>query len=897
MPRVVILPRFDGEDKADGGIRRVVEAQRRWLPEFGWDVVDREDQADLVAVHAASQSDIDAGRPLVSHCHGLYWYGYPWWRWALKMNRDVISSMRRADAVTAPSEWVAQAIRRGSQIDPTVLYHGVDLDVWVPPTDAASDYVLWNKTRVDPICDPRPLYELAKRAPDVRFATTYRGTDELGLGYQPDRDNVKVLGAIEYGGANQALIQHAGVYLATTRETFGIGTIEAMASGVPILGWDWGGQREIVEHGVTGWLAKVDDYDSLVEGLRWCIAHRPEAGPAACALAREKYSWKRAIGRYADLYDDLLVDKLRTSEPLVSIVMPCHNMEKYIHDAIASVLRQQFANWELIVVDDASTDGSMSVVATLAANEPRIRVITNAENLYLAETLNVGIRASHGRYVMPLDPDNMLGEGALGWLVDALERDRDISIAYGAMSVIEEDGREWVSSWPGQFDFRRQLIHQNQIPSTSMYRRSAWERVGGYRRRCRTAEDADFWCRTTSFGANARKVVDAVVLRYRNRMDSMSHQVEDWAWHEWYPWNHDISLTPWIAPVPLEQREDPVIPPYEEPLVSVVIPVGPGHERFLLDALDSLNAQTFRWWEAIVVNDTGAPLLDVPCSVRVVSTAGRQGAGAARNAGMVDSRGRFFLFLDADDYLQPKALELMVDAWTKAGGFIYTDWFKQESGEVYHAPNWDGCESVLQQLPWPVTCLYPKDAWVATGGFDESLPAWEDWDFALRVVRAGYCGTRVAVPLFHYRMGSGTRREAGFADRENLKQEILTRWKPYITGEIPMPCGCAGAGGLPSLPALDLSAPGFGAMSLLPPQVEGVESDQMVLVEFLDTVSSPLTYTGSKTGTRYRFGSDDDNRVRFVYRTDAEALLTNGSFRLYNVVDGSAPLAAAGPPR
>lgn len=112
-----------------------------------------------------------------------------------------------------------------------------------------------------------------------------------------------------------------------------------------------------------------------------------------------------------------------------------------------------------------------------------------------------------------------------------------------------------------------------------------------------------------------------------------------------------------------------------------------------------------------------------------------------------------------------------------------------------------------------------------------------------------------------------------------------------------MPCGCAGAGGLPSLPALDLSAPGFGAMSLLPPQVEGVESDQMVLVEFLDTVSSPLTYTGSKTGTRYRFGSDDDNRVRFVYRTDAEALLTNGSFRLYNVVDGSAPLAAAGPPR
>lgn len=898
MPEVQILPHFLGADRGDGGIRRVVEAQRKYLPEFGWDVAEdpKDGDVDLVAVHAAQHIDIPASMPLVSHCHGLYWYGYQWERWALQMNREVIRSMRRADHVTAPSEWVAQAIRRGSQLDPTVLYHGIEPDQWpLGPTDIVPKYVLWNKTRIDPICDARPVHELARLAPKVPFVTT------IAWPWDTVQPNMTVTGLLPYEGAKE-LIRNAAVYLATSRETFGIGTLEAMASGVPILGWDWGGQREIVSHGQTGWLAPEGDYDSLLAGLQFCLEHRQQLGWAARETVLTNFTWRAAIKRYADLYDRIVAESQAAASPLVSVVMPCHNMAPYIEDAIKSVQAQDFKDWELIVVDDASTDGSMGIVEHMAEEDPlkRIRTVTNPSNLYLAETLNVGIGAASGRYVLPLDPDNLLAGRALGLLVDALEKDRDISIVYGAMSVIEDGREEWVSDWPPQKpDFRRQLVHQNQITSTALYRRSVWERVGGYRRRCRTAEDADFWCRALSFGANARKVTDAVVLRYRNRSDSMSHKVADWPWHEWYPWGRDLSLTPWIAAIPEAQREDPVIPPFETPLVSVVIPVGPGHERLVLDALDSLNAQTFRWWEAIVVNDTDAPLPWTPSWARVVTTGGGRGAGAARNAGMDVARGRLFLFLDGDDYLQPKALELMVDAWTKVKGFIYTDWFKQESGEVYHAPDWDGCESVLRQLPWSVTCLYPREAWVDSGGFDEALPAWEDWDFAIRVVRAGYCGTRLGVPLLHYRIGSGTRREAGFADRDVLKGQIFDRWSKYITGDENMPCGCAGGGGLPSLPSLDLSsmASTNGGGSLVPPNVDGVNSNDMVLVEFTDDVPAPLTYTGRMTGTRYRFGSNDDNRVSWVYRQDAEHLLNRGEFRLYNEVADAPPLEAVGPPR
>lgn len=895
---VCVLPQYPGEDRADGGIRRVVEAQSKYLPQFGWDVVPATviETADVVATHAAHYIDIPADTPLVSHCHGLYWSTYEWERWALKMNRDVIRSMRRADAVTAPSEWVAQAIRRGSQIDPTVLYHGVDADEWSPARMAKPlNYVLWNKTRIDSICDPTPVHRLATLAPTTQFVST------LAMPGLETPVNMAVVGVQSYE-ASRPLVGSAAVYLATTRETFGIGTIEAMSCGVPVLGWDWGGQHEIVDHKVNGWLAPEGDYDSLVEGLEWCLAHRQDAGRAGRESVLAHWTWERAIERYARLYERVLASVAGAREPLVSVVMPVHNMERYIEDAITSVQGQAFDNWELVVVDDASTDNSMAIVDRLATSDGRIHVVTNPSNLYLAETLNAGIRTARGRYVLPLDSDNMLGDGALGLLVDALERDRDIAIAYGAMSVIETDGidsrGEWTSEWPKQFDYRRQMIHQNQITSTALYRRTAWERVGGYRRRCRTAEDADFWCRTTSFGANARKVTDAVVLRYRNRSDSMSHVQADWPWHEWYTWNHDTALTPWIAPVGAEERNDPIIPPYEMPLVSVVIPVGPKHERLVLDALDSLNAQTFRWWEAIVVNDTGRPLTDIPAWARIVGDGGpSSGAGASRNAGMAIARGKLFIFLDADDYFQPRALELMVEAWARAGGFVYTDWFRQETGEVYTAPDWDGCESVLHQLPWSVTCLYPRSVWEDTGGFDVSLPAWEDWDFALRVVRAGYCGTRVAVPLLHYRIDSGSRREAGFADRDNLKQSIFDRWSQYITGDVKMPCGCAGGGGLPSLPALDLSNGSFSGRVMLPPQIEGVAAADMILIEFTDDVPAPLTFSGKVTGTRYRFGSDDDNRVRYVYRQDAEALLTRGEFRVYNEVDATATLAAAGPPR
>lgn len=894
MTKVFVTPHFRGEDKGDGGIRRVVEAQHKWLPHYGVEVVDNPRDADVFAVHAGAWHEaFDApeasAKPIIAHCHGLYWEGYIWERWALNLNKDVISTMRKADHVTAPSEWVGHALARGMWCNPTVLYHGIDPEDWPEPNNKKYEYVLWNKSRVDAVCDPEPVNELAKRAGSVLgFVTTYG---------EP-APNVKVTGRVTYEEAKR-YVTDAGVYLCTARETFGIGTLEAMCAGVPILGWDWGGQAEFVKHKVHGYLAKPGDYDDLAEGLLFCVTNQREITKAARAYVLKNFTWEQRIKPYAELYSKWIEDF--RSRPRVSVVITNYNLGRYLKDAVDSALNAGLKgkDLEVVVVDDASTEPIPDDVQTLIDQNDNVKLIKNETNQYLAEALNTGISRSRGRYVLPLDADNMLPMNALRLMADALDKDRRLDIAYGAMRVVDESGAnpDFVSSWPPQHaDLTMQLIHRNQISSTALYRRKVWETVGGYRGRCRTAEDADFWCRALSVGFVGRKITDAATLIYRDRADSMSHVQKDWDWHKWYSYGLNPKLRLWSA-------GGDNIPAYEFPTVSVVIPVGPGHERLVLDALDSIQNQTFKHWEAVVVNDTGRPLPWVHPWARVITPYVSMGAASARNVGIKHAKAPYIVFLDADDWLHPDALRVMGTTIDKCGGFVYSDWFVGETGEYKEAPDFDP-NDVLKQLPYPVTCMYKRADLVDRGvefNTDFDGKGWEDWDFALQVVaKHGICGHRIDAPLFHYRLGSGTLRDKAYVARDSMKQEILARWGDYISGKEPnMARGCGGCGGSRSFRAPVAYNNGTSKASA---NTQADEGDQpTVMLEYVGEDTGYSSYVGRVTGVRYRFGSDPAHRVRRVFESDAKHLMALGWFKEHTASSNDAgtfePLQAAGPPK
>src|SRR5690606_28302226 len=125
LVKVYIAPTFDKPDAGDGGIRRVVEAMTRYLPDYGVTVVDKPNAADLINCHAGSLVHAP-DKPMVASNHGLYWTDYAWSDEAHQANDQVIETLAQAQAHTAVSAWVAHALTRGMLINPHIIYHGVE---------------------------------------------------------------------------------------------------------------------------------------------------------------------------------------------------------------------------------------------------------------------------------------------------------------------------------------------------------------------------------------------------------------------------------------------------------------------------------------------------------------------------------------------------------------------------------------------------------------------------------------------------------------------------------------------------------------------------------------------------------------------------------------------------
>lgn len=909
MLRVFINPTHNPLNMSVGGIDRVVEAQVTMLPDHDISVVTSADEADLIANHA-TLDETRPGVPMVSHNHGLYWADYEFPSWTDHANRMIIDIMRRANAITAPSHWVAGAISRGILKVPEVIYHGVDIDEWQPDPNP-SEYVIWNKGREDAVSNPKDMQELARRLPDIGFLSTF------GI----PATNVRITGPVSKDMMPK-LVSKAKLYLNTPRETFGIGTIEALAAGVPVVGWDYGGQSEIIINDETGYLVPYGDYDLLAAAVREAIANHSRLSANARQDAIDRWQWKDRISQYADLYRSVFYD-YHIDRPLVSIIVTTHNLARYLGDCLSSVSQQSIRDWECIVVDDYSNDDPKPIVDSI--NDDRFKYIRTKENVGLSIARNIGWTRSKGKYILFLDADDMLDRSALEILSDALDRDNGIHIAYGRIDTISDDGNNRQQNpWPnGGFDWRAQMSHLNQLSYSSMVRREVMERSGGYRARDWRAEDASLWCRLTSFGFIAKQVTDRSTLIYRLRSDSKSvieaneNTDRDGDWTRWFPWRTGATngtegeqvfyqnkkpktvLVPFSAQgKPPIGRESWPVHHHEDPCVSVIIPVAPHHRRYIVDALDSLIAQTVISWEAIVIDDSvDSSMPEVIAShpfARVFYSQGN-GTSRARNIGIMHARGQFILPLDADDVLEPTAIEEMLSAYTHHAGYIYSDCKipndpRKIDGEfeLIEAVDYDQ-ESFIrmgytQDMPGAhsVTALIAKADLVDHPGYDESLAYWEDWKFFLDMARLGIQGTRVTKPLLIYRFETGIRRRASKIQEGLLREALRVEFEPYTTGEKQM-CSCGGgAGGTiarnAALRALQVTK--NEVESALPGDISNYTQNGEVRLKYIGGRDGSVVYRGVISRRKYNAGRDPQTLYIDVDSRDAPDLMRTGDFEI-----------------
>jgi len=126
-------------------------------------------------------------------------------------------------------------------------------------------------------------------------------------------------------------------------------------------------------------------------------------------------------------------------EPLVSIIMPLYNCEEYIRESIESVRQQTYKNWELIIVDDASTDKSVDIVKQVIKEESRICFIGLNANRGVANARNIATEEAKGKFIAFLDSDDLWLPTKLVKQIEAMEME-NILLSYGSYILIDENG-------------------------------------------------------------------------------------------------------------------------------------------------------------------------------------------------------------------------------------------------------------------------------------------------------------------------------------------------------------------------------------------------------------------------------------------------------------------------
>jgi glycosyltransferase involved in cell wall biosynthesis len=213
--------------------------------------------------------------------------------------------------------------------------------------------------------------------------------------------------------------------------------------------------------------------------------------------------------------------------PLVTIVVPTYNEGEYLTHCLTSVANQTHSRLECLVIDDASTDGSLDAAAEAVSGDARFKVITNPRNLGLAASRNVGLNAASGSFITFLDGDDFLYSRAIGERLAVFGSANDNGSLGGAFcnwQMVPET--EIPGSEPATRPLRRNVtwlgaVEDNPfIASAPLILTETARAVGGFDEGRNTAEDFDFWARYLRHGY-ALRASQYVGIAYRQKMVSM----------------------------------------------------------------------------------------------------------------------------------------------------------------------------------------------------------------------------------------------------------------------------------------------------------------------------------------------------------------------------------------
>jgi glycosyltransferase involved in cell wall biosynthesis len=192
------------------------------------------------------------------------------------------------------------------------------------------------------------------------------------------------------------------------------------------------------------------------------------------------------------------------SRPLVSVIVPCYNAARFLPGAIASVRRQQYQPFEILVVDDGSTDATPQMAQQLGAD---VRYFRKA-NGGVASARNVGLREARGEIIAFLDADDLWPDGKLALQLARLDADPALDVVTGRIQYVDLPGAQH----PGiRFEGPDQTLTHIHL-GAGLYRRRAFDRVGPFDESFRISEDADWFLRAREIGIEIVVIAETTLL-------------------------------------------------------------------------------------------------------------------------------------------------------------------------------------------------------------------------------------------------------------------------------------------------------------------------------------------------------------------------------------------------
>ncbi len=462
----------------------------------------------------------------------------------------------------------------------------------------------------------------------------------------------------------------------------------------------------------------------------------------------------------------------------ITVLMSVWNGERFLREAIESILHQTYTDFEFLIINDCSHDLSRNII--LSYKDPRIRLIENEKNLGLTCSLNKGLMLAKGKYVARMDADDISMPERLEKEIAFMDDHPDHAVVGTFLKVIN-DNSEVIYTIEKPVDdarIREFLKKDNCIAhGSAMIRKICLFEAGLYDESFEKSQDYDLWLRISEMYKISNIPEYLYMWRIHEQNISVKHNNEQ---------KHYVEMAKSRAMGRKENKK----PYFNTPKFSILM-ANYNNSKYVAEAIQSVLDQTFKYWELIIVDDCSTddsvevirPFLK-DNRLRLLKNSVNTGYIGTLKRLIYESRAKIVGILDSDDNLTSDAIEVMYDSYMKNQdcGFIYSQFVYCDNDLNTRRTGY--CSSIPQDKSnLNLNCVsafrtFRKKDYFKTEGFDETILYAEDKDLILKMEEVTKL-LFVNKPLYNYRVLSRSQSHDSSKRQTGYISFILAKYNAY----------------------------------------------------------------------------------------------------------------------